>query len=307
MTRSFRPSMTERSIGRTLRKWRDDAEMSLAQACKKAGFSVATLSMTENALKPFDPLDIMILGRVYELPNETWKQLVRRAEFAVRERAQIRSKQSTLDLNAPQDVDESYLEATTICTFGADLIPRLIQTPEYSISAAGLGCPTYPYDDPARKAELYADWIKGIATSEASSMAVNIVVTKRAIQRLVGSPAITNAALIQLVHLSELDHFTVQVLDDKTRPDVQLSTSYVHLAFPHAQHDDVVYVETAGSGRYIEDLAACELVRQGFTALQGCALDPIKSVEEIAEAASAFTSRSSRRSPSKKSRTHESR
>ena len=82
MTIYIRPSMAERSIGRVLWRWREDAGMSLSEACEKAGFSAATLSMMENSLRPFDPLNIMILGRVYDIPNESWKHEVRRAEFA---------------------------------------------------------------------------------------------------------------------------------------------------------------------------------------------------------------------------------
>ena len=240
MTKNFRPSMAERSIGRVLRKWRDDAGMTLAKACVEAGFSVATLSLNENAIKPFDPLDIMILGRVYKLPNEIWKHEVRRAEFAARERTKTIDKQSALQLNAAKDVDESYIEATTICALGADLIPRFAQTPEYRISATALGCPTYPSDDPARKAELQTNWIKSLASDETSGVTADLVVTKRAIHRLVGNPTITNAALVQLVHLSEIDSFTVQVLDDDVQADLQLLSSYMHLKFPHKQHDDVV-------------------------------------------------------------------
>ena len=124
MTVYIRPSMAERSIGRALWRWREDTGMSLAGACEKAGFSVATLSMMENSLRPFDPLNIMILGRVYDIPNETWKHEVRRAEFATRARAQARTKKSSFELNATRDLDEAYLEATTICTFGADLWPN---------------------------------------------------------------------------------------------------------------------------------------------------------------------------------------
>lgn len=181
MTKNFRPSMTERSIGRVLRKWRNDAGMTLAEACVEAGFSVATLSLNKNAIKPFDPLDIMILGRVYKLPNEICKQEVRRAELAARERTQTKGKQSVHKLNAAKDVDESYVEATTIRAFGSDLIPRLAQTPEYRIAATALGCPTYPGDDPTLKSKLQADWIKSLASNETSGVIADLVVTKRAI------------------------------------------------------------------------------------------------------------------------------
>ena len=265
--------------------WRNDTGMSLAKACETSGFSVATLSLIENGLKPLDPLDIMILGRIYELSNDVWKQEVRRAEYAANERASAESKQH---LNAPQDADMSYLEAVTLYALGTDMLPRFVHTPEYRISATALGCPTYPGDSPARTAERHAGWIRRLASTKGSSMTVEVLVTEDAIRRVVGNPTITNAALVQLVHLSEIEHFRVQVVEHESCLDARLESSYTHLTFPHRQHDDVVYMEGSGSGRYIEDSGACQLVRQSFKALQRSALTPTLSVELIAEVASSL-------------------
>jgi hypothetical protein len=265
--------------------WRSDARMSLANVCQTSGFSVATLSLIENGLKPLDPLDIMILGRIYELPNDIWKREVRRAECAASERASAEKKQH---LNAPEDVDKSYLEAVTLYALGIDMLPRLVHTPEYRISATALGCPTYPGDNPAITAERHADWIRRLASTKGSSMTVEVLVTEDAIRRVVGNPTITNAALVQLVHLSEIKHFRVQVIEHEFCLDARLESSYMHLTFPRRQHDDVVYVERSGGGRYIEDSGVCQLIQQSFKTLQRSALTPTLSVELIAEVASSL-------------------
>lgn len=264
--------------------------MSLAKTCETSGFSVTTLSLIENAIKPLDPLDIMILGRIYGLPNEIWKREVRRAEHAANERASTESKQQLrfLSLNAPEDVDWTYLDAVTLYALGADMLPRFIHTPEYRIAATALGCPTYPGDSPTRTAERHAGWMRRIASSKGSSMTAEVLVTEDAIRRVVGNPTITNAALVQLVHLSEIERFRIQVIEHEFCLDARLESSYLHLAFPHRQHEDAVYVERSGSGRYIEDPAVCQLVRQSFKALQRSALTPTLSVELIAEVASSL-------------------
>ncbi|MFC3891628.1 Scr1 family TA system antitoxin-like transcriptional regulator [Lentzea rhizosphaerae] len=297
----IRPTMAERSLGRVLWRWRDNTGMSLTEACEKAGFSIALLSMAENALRPFDPLNTMILGRVYGIPNEVWKREVRRAEFAAEARTQARAKKSPLDLNATRDMDEAALDATAVCAFGADTIPRLFQTPEYR-KAAGPAFPALEDDDPILLAELHSTWIKNFSTDASSSPTVSIVLTRRALHRVVANEAVTSAALVQLVHLSELEDFTVQVLDDEACLGARAESSYCHLTFPHTQHDDVVYLESAEHGQYIEDPATCQLIHCGFKALQQCALSPAQSVQEIAEAASTLQSRTPRRSPSRKPR-----
>lgn len=287
--------MAERAIGRTLWKWRDETGMSLTEACKKAGFSIASLSMMENALRPFDPLNVMILGRVYELPNEIWKQQVRRADFAAKERKNVHYRQSAYDLDEAKDADDSRLEATAICAFGADAIPRLIQTADYRASTTQPNASKSANEGSGHESEPHTDWLKSLAANEASNPTVGVVLTKRAIHQVVGNPAITDAALMQLVHLSDFDHFTVQVLDDEVCAEIQPETSYCHLAFPHEQHNDVVYLESTGRGRYVEDSTTCQLIRQGFTALQRCALSSTQSIEVIAEAASALRGNPPRR------------
>lgn len=80
MAKDFHASMTERSIGRNLRIWRDARGMSLSEAAKLVRFSSAKLSTMENAVQPLDPLDIMCVGHAYERSILEWKEQARRAE-----------------------------------------------------------------------------------------------------------------------------------------------------------------------------------------------------------------------------------
>lgn len=288
MKNDFRASMTERSVGRVLRKWRDTVGLSLAEASAKARFSSAKLSMIENAVQPLDPLDIMVLGHIYGVPNDVWKQEVRRAEPVSNKRTTPSTPTNSLTLNAAEDVDEVYLEAATLRVFGVDIIPRILQTPEYRLAAREAGRPTYATDDAARRADSHESWIKRLSVPK-SQRAVEVVLTEDAVRRVVGDPGTTNAALIQLIQLSEFERFTVQVLAHEHYLDARLGNSYLHLVFPHRQHNDVVYVEDLSNCQYVEYAPVCQLVQQSFKALQRTALDPPQSVELIAEIASLLT------------------
>lgn len=288
MKNDFRASMAERSVGRVLRRWRDTLGLSLAEASAKARFSSAKLSMIENAVQPLDPLDIMVLGHVYGMPNDVWKREIGRAEPASDKRAIPSTPTNSLTLNAAEDVDEVYLEAATLRVFGADVIPRCLQTPGYRLAAQEMGRPTYAADDAARRAEAHESWIERLSAPK-SQRAVEVLLTEDAVRRVTGDPDTTNAALIQLIQLSELERFTVQVLTHECHLNARWESSYLHLIFPHRQHNDVVYVEDSGNCQYIEDPAVCQLVQQGFKSLQLIALDPSKSVELIAEIASSLT------------------
>ena len=69
MPKDFRATTLERAIGRQLAGWRDERELSLAEAGQRVGFSSAKLSMMENAVQPSAPVDVMALGYVYKVPT----------------------------------------------------------------------------------------------------------------------------------------------------------------------------------------------------------------------------------------------
>jgi hypothetical protein len=286
--------MAERSVGRVLRRWRDTVGLSLTEASAKARFSSAKLSMIENAVQPLDPLDVMVLGHVYGVSSADWKREARRAEHARDKRTAASTHANSLTLNATEDIDEAYLEAATLRVFGADMIPRCLHTPEYRLAAREIGRPTYPADSAARRTETHESWLDRLSAAK-SQRTVEVLLTEDAVRRVIGDPDTTNAALVQLIHLSELERVTVQVLRHESYLDARLGGSYFHVAFPHRQHDDVVYVEDSRIGRYIEDPMVCQLVQHGFTALQRTALDRDQSVELIAEIASSLTFDSSSR------------
>ncbi|MCR3748140.1 helix-turn-helix transcriptional regulator [Lentzea californiensis] len=288
MKNDFRASMTERSVGRVLRRWRDTLGLSLAEASAKARFSSAKLSMIENAVQPLDPLDIMVLGHVYGVPNDAWKREVRRAEPVSDMRTTPGTRTNNVTLNAAEDVDDVYLEATTLRMFGADIIPRCLQTPEYRLAARKMGRPTYVADDAIRRTEAHERWIERFCAPQ-NQRVVEVLLTEDAVRQVPGDPDTANATLVQLIQLSELERFTVQVLTRERCLDSRLATSFIHIVFPHRQHNDVVYAEDSKNCQYIEDPLVCQLVLQSFKELQRAALDPIQSVGLMAEIASSLT------------------
>lgn len=285
MGKNYYPSMAERSIARILRNWRNETSLSLAEVTDRAGISGSTLSLVENALQPPDPLDVMQLGCTYKLSHAIWKKQARRACDAERKRAGTEDGSVSAELDAVKDFHEACLEAVTVRAFGADMIPRLFQAPAYEQAAVKLGCPAHGPGTSAQKSELAERWHSRVSSDEGPVVVVEVLVTHAAIRRVVGDATTTNAALLRLVQLSKLERVTIQVVDDEDCPEAQVQGSYFHLAFPHPQHRDVVYLENSGKGRYVEDADVCRIVLQGFRSLQRGSLPPEQSTEAIAHAA----------------------
>lgn len=112
--------MTERAIGRTLRRWRNLSDLSLTEAGKLFGCSGAKLSMIENAVRPPEHAEVIALGLAYKVRCTSWKPLAERAATEAERRNQERSA-----LDVAQDLDEIYPELSVVRAYGADSIPQL--------------------------------------------------------------------------------------------------------------------------------------------------------------------------------------
>jgi hypothetical protein len=288
MPKDFRASMAERSIGRTLRMWRDQKGRTLTEAAKLARFSSAKLSLMENAVQPLDPLDVMCVGHINDRTASEWKDQVRRAQAEMTRRAAMEEVDKANTFNPDEDFIEAFPEASIICTFGAHAIPYILQTFSYSMSI---------HEDrispvrAQRRDDARELWLGNPNSKE--TFAVYAVIAERALRRSIsGGPGVANAALVNLMELSAHANVTIQVLESDSTVDAWLKSSYCHLSFPNVKHDDVVYLQDAHPGRYIEDPSICRLVRQSFQVLRQSALSPDASLERIAEIAGEMTEES---------------
>lgn len=115
---AYRPSMAERSVGRAVRRWRDERGLSLAEAGRLLGFSSAKLSMIENALRPIDQAEAIALGIAYRVMPDAWQRA-----------AACANDGSVLD--AAEDFEDVHTEVTAVRAYGENVITRLLQSHGY--------------------------------------------------------------------------------------------------------------------------------------------------------------------------------
>ena len=160
-------------------------------------------------------------------------------------------------VNAVEDVKEIHSEVSVLREFGGCEIPRLLRSDEY---AARLDSE----DDPFR---------------------AEIVLSERALRHAADSRAENGHHLLGIVRLAQSGKLSVRVLRCPSDERPKAEESFAVLSFRHRQHDDVVFVERPRSNFYIEDPDTCQLLLQGFEALQHTALGPEESTDFIAELA----------------------
>ena len=277
MPKDFRPSTLERAIGRQLARWRNERELSLAEAGQRVGFSGAKLSMMENAVQPSAAVDIMALGYVYKVPATEWQAVVAQTQHA--EHLRSCAVGSAVKFDAAADFANLMFEATLLQVFTTDLVPAAFQLAGYTNAAMQAG-------DPVRITQLAMvreAWSARLGDKDPLTM--QAVIPEAVLWQVVGGPRVMKAQLLHLMEVSEQPTVSVQVIPRSVGAYPAIGSPFTLLGFPHRQHNDVAYLETFIRGEYVEEQGLTEQCAQQFTSLRTIALGPGESLELIAEAA----------------------
>jgi Domain of unknown function (DUF5753) len=78
------------------------------------------------------------------------------------------------------------------------------------------------------------------------------VLDQAVLRRQVGGPAVMRAQLDHLAGTAELPHVTPQVLPEETGEHAALEGSFTIVGFPEPADPDVVYLDAATGGVYLE-------------------------------------------------------
>jgi hypothetical protein len=277
MPKDFRATTLERAIGRQLAGWRNERELSLAEAGQRVGFSSAKLSMMENAVQPSAPVDVMALGYVYKVPTPEWQAVVLRAQYA--EQVRARAFANAVNFDPAADFANLVFEATSLRVFTTDLVPAVFQLGGYTNA-------TMLTDDPVRTARLtMAREAWSARLGDKDPLTVQAVFPEAVLRQVVGGPRVMKAQLLHLMEVSEHPTVSLQVVPRAAGAYPAMGSPFTLLGFPHRQHNDVAYVETFIKGEYFEEPGLTEQCAQRFAGLQQLALGTGESLELIAEAA----------------------
>lgn len=276
MPKDFRATALERAVGRQLNGWRDERDLSLAEAGTRVGFSSAKLSMMENAIQPSAIVDVMALGYVYRVPTSEWQFVMSQAQHAADLRGARQSQGVIFD--PAEDFPLLIADATRLRTFATDTVPTIFQLADYTTA-------TTQRDDPAKAAQfarVRETW--AIRSSSDDPIAVEAMLTEAVLRQVVGGRRVLKAQLLRLMEVSELPEVSLRVVPHSAGAYPAMSCPFTWLSFPHRQHNDVVYTETFLSSEYVETHTQVEQVLERFSALRALALDEGESLELIAEA-----------------------
>lgn len=288
---TVRPStVLGRQLGDELRKLREAAGISMAQAAEVLDCTKGKISRIENGHVPVRTPDLIALMQAYQVAEtEAQERLVALARRANRRRREGWWHQYASLLS---DTYLDQIEMESICesirTYQVQLVPGLLQTEEYgrAVTVASRAW---------RTAEEIDQFVKvRIARQERltgeSALEYWAVLAEGVLRQQVGGPDIMRAQLQHLVTMAQQPNITVQVLPFSRGAHSSMFGPYLLLSFPQMASLDLVLTETPTGNIWRERETEVACYRALFDDARMAALPPTESLKLIQRVAEEYGS-----------------
>ncbi|QKW09075.1 helix-turn-helix domain-containing protein [Streptomyces sp. NA04227] len=270
-----------RQLGDELRKFRDAAQMSTADAAEILDCTKGKISRIENGHVPVRTPDLNALLAAYNVSDpETRERLTALARKANRRRRDGWWHQYGSVLG---ETYRDQIEMEAICDgirgYQVQLIPGLLQTAAYSraITVASRAWQTPEEIEQfvqvrlARQARLTGD----------SPLDLWVVLAEGALHQQVGGPQLMHDQLEHVATMAEQPNITVQVLPFSRGAHSGMFGPYLLLSFPRVSALDLVLAETPTGNMWVEQEPEVNLYRALFDDARTTALPPTESLRMI--------------------------
>ncbi|MFD4525323.1 helix-turn-helix domain-containing protein [Streptomyces sp. NPDC058470] len=284
-----RPStVLGRQLGDELRRHREAAGMSTTQAAEALDCTKGKISRMENGRVLVRTPDVVALLHAYGVDDpQTREQLTRLTRTANRRRREGWWHEYGSVL---ADTYRDYIEMESICdsvrAFQVQLIPGLLQTPEYgrAVTVASRAWQTSEEIDQfvqvriARQQRLTGE----------DPLEFWAVLAEGAIRQAVGGPDVMRAQLGHVSEMAELPNITVQVLPFSRGAHSGMFGPYLLMRFPQVTAQDLVLTETPTGNIWMERELEVAHYRALFDDARTAALSPADSLTLIRRAAEEY-------------------
>ena len=273
-----KPTVRSRRVGTELRRLREAAGVTTAQAAELLSCSPAKISRIENGIVSVRVVDLRLLLDRYGDDDTEHRAYLERLARDSNKRGWWQDYGDTIP---PHYADFIGLEtdASYIKTWEPTAVPGLLQTPEYA-RAIMLANPAMISPD---KLENFINIRseRQARLEQGTDARFDAVIWEAALITTVGSDEIQRGQLARLLELMDRPNISVQILPLEAGGQASMSGSFVTFSFGSERSVSTVFVENLTSSQYLEmdqELRGYTLV---FDALRSAALSPTASATRI--------------------------
>lgn len=169
------------------------------------------------------------------------------------------------------------VEASLISTYQPQVIPGLLQTPDYAAASARAVINT---TGEVERLVHTRTQRQQILTRPQNPPRVWAIIDEAALARG-AEEKVMRAQIAHLIHLSKLSNLTIQVIPFTAGLHAGLSGPFVILDFPVPTDPSVVYLESRHDSLYLEEVEVVDEYRTILGHIQAAALTPADSVTHL--------------------------
>lgn len=270
------PTLRGRRLAQELRKLREKAGLSQAEAARRVGWDRSTLSRVEKpAIRP-DEDDVRALLQTYGVDASRHAAILQLLEDSWQ-----RGWWTVFDDAFTGNFVMLEAQAQCISMYETMLVPGLFQTPEYARFV-------YSNRQHATGADLdrlvEARMTRKKILHQASPPHVHAVIHEAALHHVIGEEGLMRKQISELWNLTTIRaNVTVQVLPFAAQtPPSALIGSFTLFSFPDDHGLDVAHTEGLLGEEYVESAADLARTKVAFEHVSRAALPPEESAEWLA-------------------------
>ncbi|GAA2495705.1 helix-turn-helix domain-containing protein [Winogradskya humida] len=269
------PTIRRRRLGAELRKYREAAGVTIDVVADRLGCSPSKVSRIETGHTSATPRDVKDMVDIYRVDGAVSDELVQIAREA-RQKGWWHPF-STVLTGAYVGMEAA---ARSVRAYEQQVIPGLLQTDMYAdalIRGARLSDTDQQIEQRvrvrmARQALLIQD----------DPIDLWVVLDEAVVSRPVGGDDVMRDQLFRLAEMAMLPNVTLQILSFAAGAHAGMDGTFAILDFPDAEDPDVVFVENATGGLFLEKVDELSKYNSIFDAIRSTALPPEESRNMIA-------------------------
>lgn len=271
MATPYSPSIRRRRLSAELKRLRSQAGLTLVEAARQAGMGKSSLGAIEQAESKTVPARTLNkLMDLYEVDTDKRATLHELAKLASEKGWWSQYK----DL-IPQMLADFEAEACTFRTYESQVIPGMLQTPQYAdaIFRANL-----VRDDEEIARRVEARITRQEILNKVDPPTFMALIDEAALRRMVGTAEVMCEQLRHLTHMASRHNINIYVLPFSAGAHPSTEGSYLIMDFLDPRDASIAYLETPVTSMYLEEDHQVRLFNDMFGSTQSCAMTPAQSL-----------------------------
>jgi transcriptional regulator with XRE-family HTH domain len=263
--------MRRRRLAAELRRLRDQSGLSVTDVAKKLGWQVSRISRIENRQSGITAPDLRKLLNIYGAEDQEYRAYLTDLARRVNERGWWVNYAGLIG-GEYADLIGLEAEARTIRTYEQELIPGLLQTPDYARAILRSGRLTDTSEEIDRRVEVRMERQEVLTRADPPPPRFSVILSEGALRRPVGGRDVMREQLEYLMRPRDRANVTIQVLPFDAGVHPSMVGPFTAMTFPDPDDLGVVNLENATGALFLEEPAELRAYEELWNTLQANAL-----------------------------------